>query len=174
MTTIYMKQATKGDLAKVIDIIDLAKKTLKERGVDQWQDGYPDHEILKNDIEQGITYLMMFDGQIVGTAALQQGIDENYQVIEDGAWSEYSEEKYTVIHRIAIDSNYSGNNLADTMIHHLLTISRQLGYTDTRIDTHFENKAMQHVIEKNGFIHRGTIRMHEDRQPRIAYQMLIK
>ena len=62
------------------------------------------------------------------------------------------------------------------MIHHLLTLSRELGYTDVRIDTHFENMAMQHVIEKNGFIHRGTITMLEDENsvPRTAYQMIIK
>lgn len=174
MATIYMKKATMDDLDTVIEIIELAKKTLKQRGVNQWQDGYPDAEILKDDISQGITYLMMVDGEVVGTAALQQGIDENYQVIEDGNWDENSEDKYTVIHRIAVNAKFAGKNLSDTMIHHLLTLSRQLGYTDVRIDTHFENKAMQHVIEKNGFIHRGTIRMHEDRQPRIAYQMIIK
>ncbi|GKQ43236.1 N-acetyltransferase [Companilactobacillus sp. RD055328] len=176
MATIYMKKATEQDLPRVLDIIDLAKKTLKKRGVDQWQNGYPDPVILEQDIKDGINYIMVLDGEIVGTAALQQGIEENYETINEGKWDENSKPGYTVIHRIAVDPNYSGHNLSDTMIHHLLTLSRELGYTDVRIDTHFENMAMQHVIEKNGFIHRGTITMMEDENsvPRIAYQMLIE
>lgn len=176
MATIYMKKATEQDLPRVLEIIDLAKKTLKKRGVDQWQNGYPDEEILKQDIKDGINYITLLDGVVVGTAALQQGIDENYEVIAEGQWDEESNPEYTVVHRIAVDPNYAGHNLSDTMIHHLLTLSRSLGYSDVRIDTHFENMAMQHVIEKNGFLHRGTITMLEDENsvPRIAYQTLIK
>lgn len=176
MATIYMKKATDKDLTRVLEIIDLAKKTLKKRGVNQWQNGYPDKEILKQDIIDGINYIMVLDGEIVGTAALQQGIDENYETINEGKWDDESMPEYTVVHRIAVDPNYAGHNLSDTMIHHLLTLSRELGFTDVRIDTHFENMAMQHVIEKNGFIHRGTITMLEDENsvPRTAYQMIIK
>ncbi|MDO1605747.1 GNAT family N-acetyltransferase [Lactobacillus sp. YT155] len=174
MATIYVRKAEEKDLDRIVEIIDSAKVTLKKRGVDQWQDGYPDHDILRQDLKDGITYLLIFNNEIVGTAALNQGIDENYQVIEDGEWMPESNDVYTVIHRIAVDANYAGNNLADTFIHHLITISLMLGYNDVRIDTHFENLAMQHVIEKNGFDKRGVIRMFADRQPRYAYQMILK
>lgn len=174
MPTIYMRKATMDDFDRVSEIITLAKKTLKDRGVDQWQKGYPDAAVLKQDIEEGINYLLIADGEIVATSALTQGIDENYTVIEDGTWMEDSLPEYSVIHRIAVDANHAGNNYGDTMIHHLLTISVELGYTDVRIDTHYENKGMQYVIKKNGFEYRGTIRMHDDRQPRAAFQMILK
>ena len=90
MATIYMKKATEEDLPRVLDIIDLAKKTLKKRGVNQWQNGYPDPEILTQDIKDGINYIMVLDGEVVGTAALQQGIDPNYETIKDGHREQYS------------------------------------------------------------------------------------
>ena len=42
-----------------------------------------------------------------------------------------------------------------------------------RIDTHHDNKVMQHVIEKNGFTRCGTIYLlTENGDPRIAYEKL--
>ncbi len=40
-----------------------------------------------------------------------------------------------------------------------------------RIDTHNDNKIMQHVIEKNGFIRCGIIYV-KDGSPRIAYEKI--
>ena len=85
--------------------------------------------------------------------------DPTYQVIENGAWS--SDKPYGVIHRIA--SNGAGGifaaalGFADSQISHL------------RIDTHHDNKPMQHVVEKHGFQKRGIIYV-ADGSPRIAYE----
>jgi RimJ/RimL family protein N-acetyltransferase len=62
------------------------------------------------------------------------------------------------------------------MISGLITISGVLGYKDIRIDTHPDNKGMQHVITTNGFTKRGTIYMAEKDHaatPRYAYQLII-
>ena len=40
-----------------------------------------------------------------------------------------------------------------------------------RIDTHEDNKIMQHLIEKNGFVKCGIIHV-ADGSPRIAYEKL--
>lgn len=73
MSNIYLRQATPDDLPRIIDIIDGAKKTLRDRGVEQWQQGYPNEEILKQDIQEDISYVLVLNGTVVGTAALQQG-----------------------------------------------------------------------------------------------------
>ena len=40
-----------------------------------------------------------------------------------------------------------------------------------RADTHEDNKIMQHLLEKNGFVRCGIIHV-EDGTPRVAYQKL--
>jgi RimJ/RimL family protein N-acetyltransferase len=67
-----------------------------------------------------------------------------------------------VIHRIA--GKGGGNfdaalGFCSKMIRHL------------RIDTHSDNKPMQHLVEKAGFSKRGIIYV-ADRSPRIAYDRL--
>ncbi|KRL67067.1 GNAT family N-acetyltransferase [Companilactobacillus versmoldensis] len=173
MSNIYLRQARSEDLPKVFDIISGAKKTLRDRGVDQWQSGYPDEAILKQDLADGINYVMLLDGDVVGTAALQQGTEQSYEELSNGTWDKDSNKEYSVIHRIAVEPGHQGQHLSAALIRQLLTISYQLGYSDVRIDTHPDNLVMQHVITTNGFIEKGEISMEEDEGARKAYQLLL-
>lgn len=174
MSNIYLRQATMDDLPKIIEIIDGAKKTLRDRGVEQWQQGYPDNEILKQDIEEDISFVLVLNSNVVGVAALQQGYDKNYQDMTSGSWDKDSDVTYSIIHRIAIEADHQGEHLSAALIQQLLTMSYYLGYQDVRIDTHPDNMVMQHIIENNGFEEKGTITMDEDDGVRLAYQILLK
>ncbi|WP_125762961.1 GNAT family N-acetyltransferase [Companilactobacillus hulinensis] len=174
MSNIYLRQAKADDLEKVVKIINGEKNALLVRGVNQWQRGYPDEEILKRDIEEGINYVLILDGSIVGTAALQQGYDKSYQDISGGSWSSESDVTYAIIHRIPVEPGHQGEKLTTALIQQLLTMSYYLGYYDVRIDTHPDNRVMQHVITENGFVERGIITLDTDQDIRKAYQILLK
>ncbi|ANZ65156.1 GCN5 family acetyltransferase [Secundilactobacillus paracollinoides] len=173
MTATYLRQATQADLPSITSIIHDAKGFLKQQGIDQWQDGYPADDDLKNDIDEGITYVLVVDGTVAGTAALHQGIDVNYLTIDDGEWQTGTLARYTAIHRIAVSSHFRGQHLANRLMSGLITISSILGYRDVRIDTHPDNQAMQHVIKTSGFNYRGKVYMHDSKALRYAYELVI-
>lgn len=177
MSATYLRQATNQDLPEIRKIITDAKAFLKKQGIDQWQDGYPTDEDLETDVKFGITYVLIIDGKIAATAALHQGLDVSYLQIHDGEWLNGVHGRYTAIHRIAMSADFRGQHLSEKMITGLITISSVLGYKDVRIDTHPDNKGMQHVITTNGFTKRGTIYMEEkdhEASPRYAYQLIIE
>jgi len=174
MSNIYLRQSTLDDLPKIIKIINGTKKILRDRGVEQWQAGYPSDDILKEDIQEAISYVLILDGQVAGVAALQQGYDKNYQDMTSGSWLRDSDVTYSVIHRITVQSGFEGQHLATVLIQQLLTMSYYLGYRDVRIDTNPDNLVMQHVILDSGFEELGTITMEEDNGVRKAYQILLK
>lgn len=173
MSNIYVRQAKLDDLPTAVEIIEGAKKALQDRGIDQWQHGYPDEKILKQDIQEDISYVLILNGEVIGTAALQQGYDKNYQEI-DGAWDDDSDVTYSIIHRIAIDHRHQGEDLYATFVQQLLTISFLLGYQDVRFDIHPDNLVIQHIIKSCGFEEKGIIMMDEDNGARKAYQILLK
>lgn len=177
MPATYLKKSTQEDLPAILDIIHSAIKYLHEQGIDQWQHGYPADEDLEKDVKDGINYVLITDGQIAGTATIHQGIDPNYLKIEEGDWINGSEAHYAAIHRVAISNEFRGQHLSEKLVSSLITVSRVLGFKDIRIDTHPENKGMQHVITSNGFEKRGIIHMRENGHPwtaRFAYQLLTK
>ena len=56
-------------------------------------------------------------------------------------------------------------------------IAKEQGYLNMRIDTHKDNAAMRSVVEKNGYVHCGTIKLiggEEDGAKREAYEKILK
>ncbi|KGO31804.1 hypothetical protein Q757_04940 [Oenococcus alcoholitolerans] len=73
-----------------------------------------------------------------------------------------------------MSDEFRGKNLSKFLISNLITTAVDKGYRDIRIDTHPDNKAMQHVIESNGFKYSGDVWIIESgiRTKRFAYQLL--
>ena len=126
----------------------------------QWGDEWPPDEMVREDIEQQTSYVIEDETGVHGVFALVLGDDPTYDLIEDGAW--LNDEPYATIHRIASDGAIRG------VFEAAFGFSRNIE-PNLRIDTHADNLTMQHVIEKTGFVHCGTI-YHTDGTPRIAYQ----
>lgn len=158
-----IRKTTPEDLDQVLEIYEIARGFMRETGNRlQWAGGYPGREQVLKDIEDGVSYVAAEDGVIEVVFMFKKGDDPTYHVIEDGAW--LNEEPYGVIHRIAARGALRGAGSEC-----IQWCFRQ--WPNLRCDTHDDNKVMQHVLEKNGFIRCGRIYI-EDGTPRIAYQKL--
>lgn len=157
--------ADKSDLQSILVIYKKARQFMIDTGnPNQWASGGPTKEQLLNDISNNDLYVIKEKDDIVGVFAFIIGEDSTYKVIEQGHW--LSDSEYGTIHRVA--SNGTVHGLFDMIIDYC---SKKIGHL--RIDTHSDNKVMQHLIEKNGFLKCGIIYVN-DGSPRIAYERLIK
>ena len=157
-----IRHTTYEDIPRLMEIYAYAREFMKQTGnPTQWGDNFPPQVFLENDVVNGNGYAMCDDdGRIYATFAFIVGDDPTYKNIYDGAWLD--DEPYGTIHRIASDGTHRG--VLKTCVSFCEGIIPNL-----RIDTHNDNKVMQHQIEKNGFTRCGTIYV-EDGSPRIAYQ----
>ena len=46
------------DVDRILELIKMAESSLKEMGIDQWQNGYPNREKIENDVNKGIIQLV--------------------------------------------------------------------------------------------------------------------
>ena len=156
-----IRKAQWDDLNRIEEIFSYARKFMKENGnPEQWKDDKPSMDKVKEDIRNGDFYVVESDGKAVAVFAFPIGIDPTYLYIEDGQWLD--DAPYGTIHRIASDGTVKG--IFETALHFV-----ERFHVDIRIDTHKDNKVMQHVIEKNGF-HKCGIIFIEDGSERLAYQ----
>ena len=65
-----MRKATVHDIPGIMEIIKQARAYLKENGVDQWQNGYPDENVILNDILNENSYVLVSEEALIGTAAV--------------------------------------------------------------------------------------------------------
>lgn len=157
----YIRKAGNDDLSEIMCIYRAAQDFMIASGnPSQWGHFYPTEELIKQDIENKISYLICDDDEIHGVFALFDGLEPTYQYIENGEW--LNDKPYITLHRIASDGKAHG--IFKCAIDYCKRISDNI-----RIDTHKSNKIMQKQIEKNGFKKCGTIYV-RDGSPRIAYQ----
>ncbi len=163
-----IRKATFSDIDRIMEIVNDAKTYLKSHGLDQWQDGYPNEESFKGDIENGESYVIV-DGEIIGCMALSFRGERTYDVI-DGAW--LTNDKYGVIHRLAIDKNYKGKRVANEFLAFSEEVAKGQDVYSIKIDTHPENMSMQKWILNNGFAKCGIVYI-RDNAVRFAYEKVI-
>ena len=150
------------DLDEILKIYDYAKRFMAETGnPTQWAGSYPQRELLVEDIENKGLYVVTEEDRICGVFYFVIGPDPTYAIIENGAWR--SDREYGTIHRIA------GKGTGGIFGAALDFCRGKTGYL--RIDTHEDNKVMQHVVTKHGFTPCGIIYT-DDGTPRIAFDRL--
>ena len=160
MTKKRIRPATQADLSDILEIYAHARRFMAENGnPTQWGQNHPAQHLLDEDISLNRLYVVESGERLCGVFMFEVGNDPTYTYIE-GSWR--SNTPYGVIHRIA---GVGGGVFAAALEY----CSGVIGHL--RIDTHADNKPMQHVVEKAGFSKRGIIYV-EDGTPRIAYDRI--
>lgn len=156
-----IRKAVESDLPVIQSIYAYARDFMARSGnPHQWGTKHPSIEQLEEDIRLGNLYVAQNETGIHGVFAFLLGDDPTYSRIEDGAW--HFTEPYGTIHRVASDG--SGHIFTAVLAY----CRSKTSYL--RIDTHHDNKPMQHVLEKHGFRRCGIIYV-SDGSPRIAYDI---
>ena len=163
---IKVRKTTEEDIPDMLEIFSQARRYMHDQGIDQWKDGYPGEADIRKDMEADGSYVVVEDGKVVGSAFLSLTPDEDYSVIR-GKW--LNDSPYLVIHRIAVSNQVKGKGYAGYLLDKGISIAREHGLNDLRIDTHDDNLSMQAFILKHGFVYCGDITLHRDGSSRRAY-----
>ena len=152
------------DGERLMEVFAAAKGIMAADGnVNQWTDGYPSLDIVQSDIEKDGGFVVEDDGKIVAYFAFLPSPEPTYDKIYDGKWLNNSK-PYHVIHRIA--SFPEAHGIFKSIMEFCFANERNI-----RIDTHRDNKIMQHNIEKHGFKYCGIIHL-ANGDERLAYQKM--
>lgn len=151
------RRTTQDDIPAILDILEQAKAYLRESGVDQWQEGYPNREAILDDIAagRGWTFDCVDNGEIAGYECVAMTPEVCYRDI-DGAWLTEGE-NYAVIHRAMAAAKYRGTMLAGEMFGFAAELAAGMGKASVRVDTHRDNRAMNRLCEKLGYHFCGVV-----------------
>lgn len=164
-----LRKSVNEDINNIMQIIDEAKEALKEQGIDQWQNGYPNADVIRNDILNNDSYVFIKNNEIVATSAVSFDGEKTYDKIYDGNW--ISNDEFAVIHRIAISNKYKGTGIASEIIKMIEAICLDKNVHSIKVDTHEFNIPMQKLLKKNDFKYCGVIYL-EDKSKRVAFEKI--
>ena len=165
-----VRKAEREDFSVCCEILEAARKNIAELGIDQWQNGTPSSEDLKNDINNGDLYAAENEGEILGILYIGFCGEPTYDRIYGGEW--LNSEPFCVIHRVALKSEARGKGVFSFLISFARKLAKSEGFHSLRIDTHRDNVKMKSALKKNGFHYCGIIYL-ENGEERIVFQQNI-
>lgn len=165
------RKATETDIGNILKIIEQAQAYLREHGINQWQNNYPNAETIRQDIADGCSYVLLEGNYIAATAAISFAGEKTYASIYEGQW--VTNRNYAVIHRIAVDNGQKGRGVASEMIKQAEQLCLESDIYSIKVDTHEKNLSMQRLLQKNSFHYCGIIYL-EDGGKRIAFEKLLE
>lgn len=160
-----IRLAYPNEVEQLIEIFQEARTFLAQSGSPQWQGRYPGQEDIYEDILSGRGYVAQIGGEIAAYAAVCIGNEPAYNEIYDGKW-QHNHAIYTTFHCVVVAQAFREQQVAQTFLQGL--IEGQKG-PDFRCDTHEENHAMRHILEKLGFCYCGKVPIDGER---LAYQKI--
>ena len=136
-----IREAQPSDMAEIMQVMDAAKQIMRQSGnIHQWGEGYPSEAVITADMERHGGFVVEDGGKVVGYFAFLPSPEPTYAKIYKGEWID-DVQPYHVVHRIASYPEAHGifSSIMDFCFSH---------DTNIRIDTHHDNKIMQHNILK--------------------------
>ena len=147
----YLRKAHIEDIEDVMQVFSQARLAQRRAGFRQWEDGYPSIDVLKSDIDSAIGFILDDNGKTAGYIAIAAYDDEYNRHTE--LWDVGKD--YAVFHRIALSDDYRGKKLSGILFDLAESHALRTGAAFVRIDTGLENKPMQHILSKRGYINLG-------------------
>lgn len=146
---ILPRRAQAADFDAIMELLDHARAAIRTLGIDQWQDGYPEPELIASDIEKQIGWVFADGDAIAGYAVLLADPEPIYDAL-DGDWLT-SGDRYLTIHRMAINDGYRRTGLSRQMIAFAEEQAQKHDLLSVRADTHRGNLAMRGLMRNCGY-----------------------
>ncbi len=148
------RKATPADTDRAWEIILQAKALMASEGRRQWTDAYPAVVNISCDIANGEAYVLCVDDvQMVYGAVVFSG-EPAYEQIAD-KWLSHGD--YVVVHRLAVADEARGLGLAQCFFNEVSALALSKGINSFKVDTNFDNAAMLHILDRQGFTLCGKI-----------------
>lgn len=165
------RKASLEDIESIGKIIEMARKSLRDDGIDQWQKTNPNEEIVREQIEKNDAYVFEKAGKVLAYAYVFDGVDPSYTVHED----KFKTDSYFVIHTLMVDNRGSVPRLGSKFMEALIDFTKKSGKEAIRIDTHEDNFKMRGLLDKFSFEEIGIVQIDEDGIPkdRICYEKVL-
>ncbi|OAQ41691.1 GCN5 family acetyltransferase [Pedobacter psychrophilus] len=151
---VELQKADHSQAVKIWEILQKAIQRRKAEGSNQWQDGYPNLDIIKTDIEKEQGFVLIDGEDILGYCALILNDEPAYAEIE-GKW--LSDDDFVVFHRVAIDDGHLGKGLAKKMISLIEEYTLENNIYSVKADTNFDNMAMLKIFKNLGYTYCGEV-----------------
>jgi ribosomal protein S18 acetylase RimI-like enzyme len=163
----HLRLATLDDLPDVKGLFKEATDLMISQNILQWDEFYPDADLLHDDISAGHMHLLIAD-VVIAAAIVLDG--EQGDSFAGGCWT--IDGPAGVIHRLCVRPGFQDRGVGRKMILYAEHALASEGYTAVRLDAFPQNKKAIHLYQSLGykragssFYRKGEFYLYEKRLP---------
>lgn len=135
------------DLEMIVNIFKNAIKTMNENNIYQWDEIYPNDEILKQDILKNQMYVGIRDDVIVSVVVINKEFEQEY---ENGNW-QYDNTKFAIVHRLCVNPIYQNQRIGKETMIMIENLLLKSGIESIRLDAFSQNPYALKMYENLGY-----------------------
>ena len=140
-------KANINDLEEIYTLYQNAIIAMEKDNIHQWDEIYPDKDILKEDITKNQMYIGKTDNKIAVCFVLSEECDEEYK---NGCWK-YTDSRFNVIHRLCVNPLFQNQGIAAKTLEYIENLSKSEGYDSIRLDCFTQNPYSKKLYDKAGY-----------------------
>ena len=141
------------DLQEVFALFQSGIQSMRDNGIDQWDEIYPDKKILQEDIEKGEMFLGFCEGKPASAFVLNGEYDEQYR---NGDWLN-KDGNFLVLHRLCVNYKFQGKGISKITLQYIEDLAKSMGAASIRLDVFPKNPKACALYQKNGFQKTGIV-----------------
>lgn len=153
MIKIEFSLAEKRELEEIMKVYYEAIKEMDMHNINQWDDLYPDKEIIEEDITKKQLYLGRSNGSIVCAFVINKESDEDYL---KGKW-QYPHSEYRVLHRLCVNPQFQNMGVGALTLHHIENYLKKEDVEAIRLDVFSGNPFALKMYNKAGYNKTGEV-----------------
>ncbi len=169
-----LRLANLSDASEIWIILQQAIEQRKLDGSEQWQQGYPNEQSVKDDIRDGYAYVLSHrtpsgeEETVIAYAAIIFGVEPAYNDI-DGAWLSHGD--YAAVHRVATANAVKGKGIATKLFSMIEDLCVEHEVYSIKVDTNYDNIPMLKILDRLNYTYCGEIMF--GGAPRRAYEKML-
>lgn len=148
-----LRPAREEDMPQILRLFSGAVRRMRENGIDQWDEIYPDVNDLSLDVQRGEMYLLEADGAIAAAVVLNEDQPPEYAAVP---WN-FHGEPAAVVHRLCVAAESQGKKLGSGTLLLSEKLLKTRGYRCARLDAFPQNPAAMRLYPSCGYRLAGRV-----------------
>jgi ribosomal protein S18 acetylase RimI-like enzyme len=140
-------RAEEKDALEVMDLITRCKLGMRGKGIFQWDDIYPNIEVVLADARGGTLFVIREGGRCVASVSVNDSQPAEYAALP---WK-CRDGRAFVIHRLCVDPEFEGRGLGRRLMGFSEERARLEGGTSLRLDAYTGNPRAIQLYERGGY-----------------------
>lgn len=165
-----IRKANTTDLDNIMLMYKSCVQGMLAKDIDQWDETYPNAEIISQDLEIMTYYVAEIKGTIIGGINIDQNQDKTYLNID---WEDKSD-SFLVVHRLGVKEEFWNKKIGKYLMLFTENLVTERGLKSIRLDTYSGNPKAMEFYRRLGYRELGAINLKPNKNEYYCFEKIIR